>query len=284
VNGPPATGWSSTPRSLRRDRALARLPRALAGALAAVLILAGLRTVVFGAAPAPLLPSAPAAATDLAAEGFAAEVATLYLGYDAGAPDRRTEALRALVGEGLGADLGMEPPARVSQRVRWARAVQDQEAIAGGRLITVAVQTDRHGLLHLSVPVRRDGAARLALAGYPALVGAPEVDADAAPPARRDVADDALRVVAARAVGNYLARDAGDLQADLAPGARVALPALALAVQSTLTVTVAGPGGVLVTVQARDPDGGEYTLTYELGVVRAERWYVSSVQAFPNRP
>jgi hypothetical protein len=270
-------------RSVRRDRMRAHAPRALAGTLAAVLILAGLRTVVLGSQrQPPPRPSAPA--QDLAAEGFAAELSTRYLGYDAAAPDRRARELRALVGEGLGADLGMDPPADVTQRVRWARVVQDQAAIAGGHLITVAVDTDRHGLLHLSVPVRRDDGGRLQLAGYPALIGAPAVAAAVAP-ARRAVGDEALARVARRAVANYLARDAEDLQADLAPGAQVALPALALAADPAGSdVAVAGPGGVLVTVRARDADGARYTLTYELGVVRTDRWYVTAVQAFPTQP
>ena len=164
----------ATTRAWRRDRLIARAPRVVAGALAAVLMLAGLRTILAGHPSAPSRPPA-AAPLDLAAQGFAAELATRYLDYDASAPDRRTRALRALVGDGLGDDLGLEPPAGVTQRVRSARVVQDQAAIAGGRLITVAVDTDRHGLLDLSVPVRRDGAGRLRLAGYPALIGAPEV-------------------------------------------------------------------------------------------------------------
>ena len=270
-------------RALRRDRLLARAPRTIASSLAAVLMVAGLRTVLAGPPPAPPPPRTTTRAIDLAAEGFAAELATRYLSYEAADPDRRTESLRALAGDGLGTDIGLEPPARVTQRVLAARVVQDQAAIAGGRLITVAVDTDRHGLLHLSVPVIRDRAGRLRLAGYPALIGAPEV-ASAAVPARRAVDDDALRRVARRAVTNYLARDAEDLQADLAPGARVALPALALAADGDADVAVAGLGGVLVTVRARDADRARYTLTYELGVVRTDRWYVTAVQAFPTQP
>ena len=246
-------------------------------------MLAGLRAVLAGPPPAPPPPKTSTPAIDLAAEGFAAELATRYLAYDAADPDRRTESLRALAGDGLGTDLGLEPPPRITQRVRSARVVQDQAAIAGGRLITVAVDTDRHGLLHLSVPVIRDRAGRLRLSGYPALIGAPEI-AGSAPSTHRSVDDEALRRVARRAVANYLARDAEDLQADLAPGARVSLPALALAADGDADVAVAGPGGVLVTVRARDADGARYTLTYELGVVRTDRWYVTAVQAFPTQP
>jgi hypothetical protein len=271
-------------RDPRLDRALARAPRALAATLAAVLIIVGLRTIIAGPPPAPARARAQAPTIDLGAQGYATEIADAYLAYDPTQPEVREQALKALVGEGFGSGVGLEPPPRTTQRVIWARPVQDQAAIAGGRLITVAVQTDRHGLVHLSVPVARDAAGRLRLAGYPALIGAPELARNAAPPARRAVADEALARVARRAVANYLARDAEDLQADLAAGARVALPALALAVDGSADVAVAGPAGVLVTVRARDDDGARYTFTYELGVAFAGRWYVTAVHAFPNLP
>jgi hypothetical protein len=51
---------------------------------------------------------------------------------------------------------------------------------------------------HLSVPVARDGDGRLRLAGYPGLIGAPEVASSAVPAARRAVADVALAAVARR--------------------------------------------------------------------------------------
>src|SRR3954451_19986642 len=199
---PPST------RAPRGDRLLARGPRVLAASLAAVLMVAGLRSILAGPPPAQPPQKTSGPAIDLAAEGFAAELATRYLTYDAADPERRAEDLQALVGDTLGADLGSDPPPHTSPHVRSARVVQDQPAIAGGRLITVAVDTDRHGLLHLSVPVARDTAGRLRLAGYPALIGAPDVAAGPAPPAHRAVDDEQLARVARRAVANYLARDA----------------------------------------------------------------------------
>ena len=41
---------------------------------------------------------------------------------------------------------------------------------------------------------------------------------------------------------------------------------------------------MLVIVHARDPAGAVYALTYELGVRRLERWYVTAVQTFPAQP
>ena len=214
--------------------------------------------------------------------GFAEEVARRFLTYDAERPEASDAALRALAGPVM--DAARRPAPRARQRVRWTAVVQDQAAIAGGRLVTVAVATHRLGLVHLSVPVRRDDDGRLRLAGYPAFVGAPLVRRTARAPVRRGVEDSELAQVAARAVRNYLAGDAEDLLADLAPGADVALPAVALAVTGTPEVTEAGPGGVLVTVHARDPAGAVYALTYELGVRRLERWYVTAVQTFPAQP
>lgn len=270
-------------RDPRWDRALARAPRIVALTLALVLMAAGLRAIL---APTPRATAAPPPAAptlDLAAQGFATELASLLLAYRPATADQRAADLAALVGEGW-RDAGVEPPEGVTQRVLSARAVQDQAAIAGGRLITVAVRTDRSGLVHLSVPMARDGDGRLRLNGYPAFVGAPATAHAAGPPSRRAVRDDALARVARRAVANYLARDEEDLLADLAPGARVALPALALTVEGRADVAEAGPGGVLVTVHARDADGGRYTLTYELGVTFAGRWSVSAIQTFPHQP
>lgn len=274
---------SAGTRSLRRDQALARVPQALLLALALVLMLAGLRSLLLGPRPTPVANRPPAQAPDLAAHGFAAEVARRYLSYD-GASGQDRDDLAELAGSGLGAELGPQPASQGAQRVRWTDVVQDQPAIAGGRLITVAVMTDRRGLLHLSVPVRRDRQGRLLLAGYPAFVGAPTVAPRAELPARPSIADPELRQVAGRALANYLSGDSEDLQADLAPGARIALPELTLTVAGTPEVAEAGTGGVLVTVRARDRDDTHYALTYELGVTRSDRWYVTSIQTFPTQP
>jgi hypothetical protein len=270
--------------SLRRQRLLARLPRLLSVLLVAVLALAGLRVIVFGAHVSARAPVPERTAVDLAAHGLAAEVVRRYLSWDAEHPERRIRSLSGLAGPLLGEDLGLTPPPQGAQRVRWAQVVQDQEAIAGGRLVTVAAMTDARGLLHVSVPLRRDGSGRLVLAGYPAVVGGPLIDANAPAPVRRTVTDPGLRRVAARAVENYLAGDAEDLQADLAPGAKVALPGLALDVTDTVEIADLGPDGALVTVRARGDDGAVLTLAYELGIARAERWYVTAVQTFPDQP
>lgn len=271
-------------RSRRRERLLARLPGVLAALALALLALAGLRVIVLGSGRPAAPPVAKPPAVDLAAHGLATSVARRYLTWDGARPERRERSLADVAGPALGDDLGLVPPLRGSQRVRWAQVVQDQEALAGGRLITVAAMTDAHGLLHVSLPLRRDVSGRLVLAGYPALIGAPLTASQADPVVRRSVQDSDVRRVAARAVANYLAGDAEDLQADLAPGAKVALPALVLQVTELVEVADLGPSGVLVTVRARERDGASFTLAYELGITRTERVYVTAIQAFPDQP
>jgi hypothetical protein len=269
---------------MRRERLVARLPRLIATVAVAALALVGVRVIVFGTAPPRPAPIPMAPSVDLAAHGFAVEVVRAYLTWDAARPERQAQALASVAGGTVGADLGLTPPARASQQVLWADVVQDQEALAGGRLITVAAMTDVHGLLDVSVPVRRDAEGGLSLGGYPALIGAPLSATASQPPLRRSVEDAGVRRVAARAVGNYLAGDGEDLQADLARGAKISLPSLSLRMTDLVDVAELGPDGVLVTVHASSGDGAQFTLAYELGITRAERVYVTSIQAFPDQP
>ncbi|MDA0166837.1 hypothetical protein OM076_41635 [Solirubrobacter ginsenosidimutans] len=66
-------------------------------------------------------------------------------------------------------------------------------------------------------------------------------------------------------------------------GCRTTVPAVGLDGMAVRDVFEAA-GGVLATVGAHDADGARYTLTYELGVTLTDRWYVTSIQAFPFRP
>ena len=87
-----------------------------------------------------------------------------------------------------------------------------------------------------------------------------------------------------RALRNYLAGSSGELAADLTSGARVSLPG-----HATEPGVGAAPGlaldgsSVLAVVQAQDGRGVQYTLAYELDVVREQgRWEVSAVQMDPD--
>jgi hypothetical protein len=154
------------------------------------------------------------------------------------APKARDQvaALGAFVGDGLDVDLGLRAPAGLAQRVQWTQVVQSRRAQDGSRVYTVAAQTDRAGLLCLSVDVARASDGALRLDGHPALVGAPFSEPSALDPdARlREVDDRGLRATCQRALRNFRARAAqlprarDNLAADLSADAVVALPGLAM--------------------------------------------------------
>src|SRR4029077_7247955 len=103
-----------------------------------------------------------------------------------------------------------------SQQVSWAEVASNQLALAGGRVITVAAQTDAQPApVYLAVTVRHDPGRGLSLVGYPSLVGAPSIATHQPQPARATVDDPAVVEVATRVVRNYLAGNAQDLAADL---------------------------------------------------------------------
>ncbi len=275
-----------TTRPLWRIRLARELPRHLLQALATMGLLASARLAIDP--PRPTLPAAllhrPAAA-DLSAEGYATLFARRYLTWEARAPQMRENALVPYLGAGLEQGAGLQPPAASEQRVQWAQVVQEREPQAGEHVYTVAAQTDTAGLLYLTVSVLRTSAG-LALAGYPAFVGAPASGPARAPGAAhlREVGEPALSAVVLRALRNYLADSATELAADLASGAQISMPGLGLALQSLQSLQWAtGGGAVLAVVQAEDRRGAQYTLTYELNVVREQgRWEITAIQMDPN--
>lgn len=273
-------GW----RSARRARQAARLPRYLALAVLALLLVLGVRslflppTAATGAAPAPR-------AADLPSRDLALQFARAYLTYDAARPGKRNRALAAYLGAGqLPADSGFTP-ARGSERVLWAEIASDQPALRGGRAITVAAAVSSQRLpLYLTVTVRHPAGRPLQILGYPALVGAPAIAAAQASSGAA-VEERAVAEVAERVLRNYLAADATDLRADLAPAAQVTLPTRRLRLTEVQQLTWLGGTGsdaLLATVAATDSSGATYTLSYELGIARRERPYVDFVEVVPT--
>jgi hypothetical protein len=272
---------------LWRLRLVRELPRHLLYGLATMGLLASARYAVDPprpTLPATLLrrPSPP----DLAAEGFAELFARRYLTWEARDPEARESALAPYLGTGISPGAGLQPPPGSEQRVQWTQVVQEREPQPGEHVYTVAAQTDTAGLLYLTVSVLRTARGGLALADYPAFVGAP-----AAGPAQtsaaehlRDVSEPALSAVVERALRNYLAGSATELAADLTSGARVSMPGLGLGLESLQSLQWApGTGAVLAVVQAADRRGAQYTLAYELNVVREQgRWEISAIQMNPD--
>jgi hypothetical protein len=275
-----------TTHPLWRIRLARELPRYLLHALATMGLVASARFAIDP--PRPNLPAAllqRPAPVDLSAEGYATLFARRYLTWEARDPQMRENALASYLGAGLEQGVGLQPPAGSEQRVQWAQVVQEREPQAGEHVYTVAAQTDTAGLLYLTVSVLRNSTG-LALAGYPAFVGAP-----ASGPARaegttdlRAVSEPALSAVVARALRNYLAGSATELAADLASGAQISMPGLELSLESLQSLQWApGAGAVLAVVQAEDRRGTQYTLAYELNISRQQgRWEIAAIQMDPD--
>ena len=256
----------SARRSARADRARARAPRYLFIAALAITSLVGMRTMVSPPSTQSIERS-PAPASDESAQSFALEFARAYLSWGPGVS--RERALRPFLSSDLDYDAGVSTRGR--QRVRWAQVAADEPARGGGWTIVIAAAvTTQTAPLYLAVGVERRGGA-LALTGYPALVGAPR-SAHAALPGRDDVASQTLRALGRRVVTNYLAANAQNLAADLAPSARVALPTLSAragSIDSVQWAAGAGSGAIVVTVEAIDARRRRWTLAYELGLAGA---------------
>jgi hypothetical protein len=150
----------------------------------------------------------------------------------------------------------------------------------------VAAQSDRAGLVYLTVDVGRDAAGRLRLFGYPAIVGPPLLGSATANPDQGllDVTERPLVSVVQRALRNYLAGSVLNLDADLLPGARVSAPEQPLRLRDFGSLKWA-PGGhsVLASAVVDGRDGAQYTMRYELDVVRVgSRWEVAAIQMDPS--
>jgi conjugative transposon protein TcpC len=266
-------------------RLKARAPRLLAAAVVVTLTLAGFRTVVFGA-PAPTIERFyEQVSDDIGIEGFAEGFARAYLTWGGSGDVQAYEKSLALYNPQFAGDTGVQP-SNTPEEVIWSRVVQDEPSTLGrSRIVTVELQLapgDR--TCYLAVPVNRAQNGALAVTTWPSFVGAPAVQRATSPPSIPAVTEPELVTVVTRAITNYLAGDGNDLQADLAPGAQVTYPTQQLQVSGPpVSVQSTGPGGVLLTVRATDAQGASYTLSYEMGVVKAERWYVDSIEVIPNQ-
>jgi hypothetical protein len=269
---------------LWRLRLTREAPRYLLCALSLAGLAASARFAV--APPLPSMPrvtEGPPPAPDRSAEGFAALFARRYLSWSAAEPQSAARSLGAFAGPGMEAAAALVPPTSGEQQVQWAEVVQARERAPGEHVYTVAAQTDTAGLLYLAVGVDRAPDGRLALAGYPAFVGAPARGSAPGPGRAREVTDPVLATVVERALRNYLAGSASELAADLSAGARVSLPGLGLTLQSIERLGWSPDGrSVRALLQAQDGRGAQYTLDYELDVEREQgRWEISAVQMDP---
>jgi hypothetical protein len=248
-------------------------------AVVSIVSLAGLRAILWGQAKS-VTSLRVVDHNDLMAESFAEAFARGYLTWDARQPELHERQVASFVSSALEPGAGFTPPDRGAQAVVWTAVLQDLTISKRRRLVTVAAQTTG-SLYYLSVSVERDRHGLLFVSHYPALVGPPATNTEAAPRDEEEIADVGLRATARRAVTNYLAREGQNLRADLQSRAVVSLPATELAVRSTDSITWASPNRVAVEVQV---SGGhsQRLLRYELDVVKRDRWYVRSIQFNPT--
>ena len=269
---------------LWRLRIAQELPRYLLYAACAAGLLASARFAIAPPRPSPPPAIAVPPPPDLAAEGYASLFARRYLTWDAAQPQSSQRQLASFLGPGMDSDGGLTLPASGEQRVEWAEVVQGRELARGEGVYTVAAQTDTAGLVHLTVRVARRADGTLAIDGYPAFVGAPASGPAQLQSALAEVGDPQLAIVVERALRNYLAQSPNELAADLAGGARVSPPELALSLESMRHLMWSPDRrSVRAVVQARDARGVQYTLDYELDVTAVGgRWEVAAIQMNPD--
>ncbi len=271
-------------RSARVERLRAQAPRWLLIATLAITSLVGVRELISPSKADTAVSASPG--SDHALEEFAQGFARAYLSYDSARPELRERALARYGVDALDSGAGLTPPTRGAQEVTTTQIAQNQEALAGGRIVVVAAGfSDDREPVYLAIPVSRLGSGAITLSGYPSLVG-PPLSAGAELPDREEITAPDVVEVAERVLGNYLAGERSDLAADLTPEASVSLPAQRLAVTSVEEVVWADSpdsGAVLATVVAEDDGGTTWTLTYELGVERrASRVLVSFIETLAN--
>jgi hypothetical protein len=267
--------------SLRLIRLRARTPRILLGVLVAVLCIAGVRSI-FGSRSTEAAPIATGSHYDLGAADFAQSFTSTYLSWSPALDEaERTAALKPFLAEGLEADAGLTPAPKTPESVGSTQVAEESRAGDVTDVLVVAQTSD--GTQYLSVPVTRDPRGLLAVASYPALVGPPASDTTEPSPELERVEDKGLETVASRALRNYLTGQAANLRADLTASAVVSLPPQPLTVKEVDSVAWLVPHHTLaVQVDAEDQQGTQLTLTYQVGVVRQDRWYIDSIQVDPT--
>jgi hypothetical protein len=271
---------------LWRLRLTQSLPRYALCAAACAGLIASARLAVFpprGGAVPTVTRTPPVA--DRAAEGLAVLFARRYLTWDAAEPQATDRLLGPMTGSGMAPDAGLTLPASGAQHVAWAEVVQQREQQPGAHVYTVAAQTDAAGLVYLAIAVMRVADGSLVLSGYPAFVGAPTHGGSQLTAHAPAVNDASLAAVVRRALRNYLAGAPEELAADLSDGAHVAVPDVALTLETVQSLVWSGDRrSVLAVAQAHDVRGARYTLGYELDVVDVNgRWEVSAVEMDPDR-
>ncbi|WP_196189180.1 conjugal transfer protein [Conexibacter sp. W3-3-2] len=265
-------------RSLTLARVLARAPRLAIIGAGLLLAAAGLRGAL--APPAPITSTArvtTAAPVSVApfAEAFVRELLT----WDGRDPAERERRLRAYLAEGLDPDAGITPVPGTAQRPEWTVATGARAAEhAGGWRVAVLAGLPSGRRITLLVTVTAGAAGDLVVSDYPSLT-ALAARSTARPQEWNDFVEDAgLERVVERALRNYLAGNAGDLQADLAPGAHVTTPETTAQLTAIDELAWQQPGRrVAALATAELADGTRLRLRFHLSLTRDGRWFVAAI-------
>lgn len=272
---------SSAGPSLRMLRLRARAPRTFLAVLVVVLCVAGVRSIL-SPRPTGARTVATGSGYDLGAGAFAQSFTEAYLTWGGEVSEsQRRLALKPFLAEGIETNGGLAPAAKTNESVRATQVAE--ESSAGAIIDVLVVAETTNGTQYVSVPVARGGRGLLTVVSYPALVGPPATDTARTVPAPQPVDDQALETVVSRALGNYLAGHTANLRADLTPSAIVSLPNQALELREIGSVTWLVPNHTVnAQVEVKEEQGTRLTLTYQVGVTRHDRWYVSSIQFDPT--
>jgi hypothetical protein len=130
----------------------------------------------------------------------------------------------------------------------------------------------------LLVPVAAGTGGNLTVTDYPALSALAARGTARAEQFVDQIDDSQLEGVVQRALGNYLAGNATDLAADLAPGAHVTTPdqtGRLLAIDELAWQQPGRTAAVLADAQLRD--GGRARLRFHLAVHLDGRWFVAAI-------
>jgi hypothetical protein len=287
------------------ERWLLYLFRFLVFGALAILMLLGVRTLVYSltssatsrVAPAPARPSATGAASDgfptLAAEAFAARFAQAYETYDGGNPAARQQALLGYLPPTSDPGLGWDGQGRQTASAALPSGIEVRDRQRA--LVTVAVEVTpfaRDGRaqaarwIYLAVPVVAEQGA-LAVAGRPAEVPAP-ARAAWAPPSPPPADDAALEAYLRQTLPDFFRAYASDSPQALAqyaaPGAT--LRGLGGQVAFGDLLSVRAPLGAadrrtaVVSVRWSQPaNGAGLAQDYQVQLIRvAGQWRVSDVE------
>ena len=264
----------------------------LYGALAVVLA-AGLKTIVFGSAsrpvavrPVPAVSGPGQRFPAVAAEAFAAEFTRAYLTWPDGGVDAYRRAVAAYLppgGDALGGWNGTGHQTVAAVIPAGVVSTSDRDGT-----VTVAAALNGGGWIHLAVPVTVQGSG-LVVAGTPAIVPGPPAPQPLAAPAAvpsDDGAADEARPTLARVFAAYGSGDDQTLTYLAAPGVHLAglAGAVSLVALDGLSVDAAPGdsriGHATVRWALAGAPGSTLTQTYRVDLVRRDgRWYVAGIDA-----